>query len=280
MDTLYHYCSTQTFHSIICNKSIRLSSLSLSNDTMEGRLVNASLQKLPHYLELGTSDRLTVMNALKQLETLVDGLGFCLSEEGDLLSQWRGYAQDGSGLSIGFSRSYLNLLAADSKQFQVNQVVYQAEEHAAAVTPTFNEIKSLIAAGAIPKRGIINEAQLSEEQKEVDLNRRMKADMNVYTKAISFLPVLFTLKTAAFKEEKEWRLIAHLSQLDHACEYQARPGMLVPFRTVVLPVERETPIVEVVLGPKHLTPINVVEGLLLRTGFGAAKVLRSAATYR
>ncbi|MDP2064189.1 MAG: DUF2971 domain-containing protein, partial [Phaeovulum sp.] len=30
-------------------------------------------------------------------------LGFCLSEESDLLSQWRGYAQDGAGFSVSFS---------------------------------------------------------------------------------------------------------------------------------------------------------------------------------
>lgn len=36
---LYHYCSTSTFLSIIANRSIWLSSMSLSNDTMEGKLV-------------------------------------------------------------------------------------------------------------------------------------------------------------------------------------------------------------------------------------------------
>ena len=39
MTTLCHYCSNNAFHSIMASHSIWLSSLSLSNDTMEGKLV-------------------------------------------------------------------------------------------------------------------------------------------------------------------------------------------------------------------------------------------------
>jgi hypothetical protein len=35
-------------------------------------------------------------------------VGFCLSEEGDLLSQWRGYADDGCGVAIGFESSFFS----------------------------------------------------------------------------------------------------------------------------------------------------------------------------
>ena len=33
---------------------------------------------------------------------------FCLSEEKDLLSQWRGYADDGKGIFIGFNGEFLD----------------------------------------------------------------------------------------------------------------------------------------------------------------------------
>lgn len=32
----------------------------------------------------------------------------CFSREGDLLSQWRAYADDGAGFSVGFTSSWLN----------------------------------------------------------------------------------------------------------------------------------------------------------------------------
>lgn len=41
---------------------------------------------------------------------LAYGLGFCLSAERDLLSQWRGYTGDGAGVAIGFNRLYLEEL--------------------------------------------------------------------------------------------------------------------------------------------------------------------------
>lgn len=40
MDVLYHYCSTDTFHAIVSKSCVRLSALSLSNDTLEGKMVS------------------------------------------------------------------------------------------------------------------------------------------------------------------------------------------------------------------------------------------------
>ena len=37
----------------------------------------------------------------------------CFSEEADLLSQWRGYAQDGTGVFIGFSKKVLSTLEVE-----------------------------------------------------------------------------------------------------------------------------------------------------------------------
>ncbi|GMQ62471.1 hypothetical protein [Vallitalea maricola] len=40
LDTVYHYCSVDTFFSIIQNKTIRLSDLNKTNDYMEKRWVS------------------------------------------------------------------------------------------------------------------------------------------------------------------------------------------------------------------------------------------------
>ena len=37
IDTIYHYCSIDTFFSIIQNKTLRLSDLNKTNDSMEKR---------------------------------------------------------------------------------------------------------------------------------------------------------------------------------------------------------------------------------------------------
>lgn len=79
--TLYHYCSTEAFMAIVANKSIRLSALSMSNDSEEGRLVLRLTEKL------GVTNRTdpAVLAFLKshwnEVVAANEGLGFCLSEE-------------------------------------------------------------------------------------------------------------------------------------------------------------------------------------------------------
>ena len=110
--TLYHYCSLSTFYSIIKNRSIWLSDVSKSNDSQE--LVWATrqckslvLKKFLEYVERmkandrfidtrfrefnKTFDQFESIDAANSLKSWV----FCLSEKGDNLGQWRGYADDG-----------------------------------------------------------------------------------------------------------------------------------------------------------------------------------------
>ncbi|MCX5827610.1 MAG: DUF2971 domain-containing protein, partial [Deltaproteobacteria bacterium] len=107
MTVLYHYCSTSVFVSIIENRSIWLSSLNLSNDSLEGKLVAEIVARISTSDGLDQASSEELQKGVNFIEQIVDGLGFCLSEEGDLLSQWRGYAEDATGFSIGFSKKYL-----------------------------------------------------------------------------------------------------------------------------------------------------------------------------
>jgi Protein of unknown function (DUF2971) len=98
-DILYHYCSNLAFYSIITQRKIRLSLLSMSNDAKEGQ----------HILDLANAvlpdDFSHKKDALEQLQTVlsaISALGFCLSAASDVLSQWRGYADNAQGVAIGF----------------------------------------------------------------------------------------------------------------------------------------------------------------------------------
>jgi len=108
-DILYHYCSTEAFHSIISSRSIWLSALALSNDSMEGKML------IDAFTRLAKRDKIDRQSLVLLQDKILayhkdEGFGFSLSLEGDLLSQWRGYAEDGCGVSIGFSKSYLQKL--------------------------------------------------------------------------------------------------------------------------------------------------------------------------
>jgi len=102
--TIYHYCSLQSFESIITNKCLRLSNAFKSNDYYELNWIFKLMK------EMGKFD----YNYISKLEYIYH-LGLisffkphmiCFSKEGDLLSQWRGYGNDGKGICIGFNREY------------------------------------------------------------------------------------------------------------------------------------------------------------------------------
>ena len=285
MNVLYHYCSTDVFHSIVEKQTLWLSSLSLSNDTMEGKLVASAFARLAERDGLDRATRERLLEMISYFEQIVDGLGFCLSEEGDLLSQWRGYAMNATGVSVGFSRQYLDWYAEasqgkDKPGFTVQKVQYDVK-HQNEVSPTYIEAKRLIDAGAFKFPGIRHlldfrtDEQVEQEQKEAE-----RASSTLSVVMLMLFAKLFVLKSPAFREEKEWRLLSYLTrgQEDGRC-YRAIGDRLIPYRSYeFIQLERQ-PIIEVVLGPKHLTPSRVVEDSK-QNGYGAVTVKRSEATYR
>ena len=89
----------------------------------------------------------------------------------------------------------------------------------------------------------------------------------------------FSLKHTAFREEREWRLITPL-QKGEPCSYRPVGNRVVPYCAIALEeVERRPPIIKIILGPKHVSPPEVVANLLKHSGYGAVSVERSTAPY-
>ena len=111
---------------------------------MEGKLVANLLARMAEADGLAPEAIQTIKNSVALLEKIMDGLGFCLSEEGDLLSQWRGYAADASGVSIGFSKEYLMKIseASQSKEksgFNLKKVAYEIADQEIIIGPTVKD---------------------------------------------------------------------------------------------------------------------------------------------
>lgn len=287
-EILYHYCSNNAFHSIIENRSIRLSSLSLSNDFMEGKLVAEIIERIAKADGLDESAMNLLQRKVSNLEQALDGLGFCLSEEGDLLSQWRGYAADATGVSIGFFKPYLKQFAKTSCEipgksgFSLNRVEYEPKRQERLIKPTYKKIKELMneeASENLSRRTILN--AISEDEIKIDNETLELIVANSLMAVLRLFPALFSLKTNAFREEKEWRLISPFIKMSDApCSFQAFSNCIIPFREFEMLELKGNPIVEVILGPKNATPDYVIESLLKQSGFPEIKVLRSKASYR
>lgn len=52
----------------------------------------------------------------------------CFSENGDLLSQWRGYANDAKGISIGFNKDILQTFGTGGYNYHFKKVIYKSQD--------------------------------------------------------------------------------------------------------------------------------------------------------
>lgn len=104
-NTLYHYCSFETFLAIIKNKTIQLSEITKSNDSEE---IEFLWEHYISYIKANTNSpipshmlRYEVDNQMANTDFLVT----CFSEKRDSLHMWNCYAK--GGVSIGFDYNKL-----------------------------------------------------------------------------------------------------------------------------------------------------------------------------
>lgn len=141
---LYHYCSLETFIAIISNKCLRLSDLSKSNDYMERKWI---INVIEEALDKRFKDKGITINLREEywyadginnhITYLIDMLKFyverssyitCFSQNGDLLSQWRAYGDDGRGVAIGFDLKLLNKVDNRRNGVYLEDVLYDRSE--------------------------------------------------------------------------------------------------------------------------------------------------------
>lgn len=255
---------------------------------MEGKLVADMLSRLAQADGLDAAATQKLQESMAFVEQLFDGLGLCLSEDGDLLSQWRGYASDASGISIGFSKDYLEELAnardPEEPGFTLKKVEYETEAQENLVKPTYLRVKELIEKGAykIPGRRSLldsrSDEELERDNKDIE-DTRLQLSMTMLT----LIPKLFLLKTKAFREEREWRLISPFiknTEINDTCSFRALTDRIVPYRKFELHKLQTGPIVEIILGPKNTTPSHAIDSFLIQNGFSDVKIKYSEASYR
>lgn len=192
MESVYHYCSVDTFLKIIQNKSLRLTDIGKSNDYEERVYIEKKIhEELFRQLENELSIK-EFENVLKVEEKCRNMLredvilyAMCFSEEKDLLSQWRGYANNGSGVAIGFSKNILDLVNKEPYGLTFKPICYQEEQ------------QNIVAMEQV--KTIINTMQIKNT---------FAAFSEVYENEIANIGCM---KAPEFSEEKEWRLCIAVS---------------------------------------------------------------------
>ncbi|BDF59837.1 hypothetical protein CE91St36_26540 [Christensenellaceae bacterium] len=211
--TVYHYCSVESFYGIISNCTLRLSDIDKSNDYMERKWLQKFILEtaLEEYekepFAFSFADGGNQYEGREAVRELIDyelkstgqhwyddfiTYAICFSEKEDSLSQWRGYADDGNGVCIGFRADKLQekLVSVHETEepghtFQFQPIRYTEQEQKDMVRPyirsIFNILNDLLKQNVQPTGEIIK------------LFRAINGESAF-------------CKNPAFNEEHEWRL--------------------------------------------------------------------------
>jgi len=273
-EILYHYCSPETFLAICTNKTIRLSDIFSMNDFMEmhwgyhrwERAAGNSLDRLGKEF-LDSIDQIVSSSSLSILP-----LAACFSLNGDTLSQWRAYAENGSGFCVGFKADALCRLAA-----RPLRVLYDAEQQE-------REIRQFIFA--------LNEVNKEEPESTDDF----------FSACATFSCDLAALKNPSFAEEQEVRLIHAVNFVEsnsflkledsggtsfggdlepQPIKFSMRGSVPVPHIDLsYVDPSGNHPIAEVILGPRNDALPTAISVFLETLGLGDIEVRKSHASYR
>lgn len=304
--TLYHYCSVDSFYNIIKSRSIWLSDIGKSNDLRELKWLKEKCETyilkywLDYVKELDKRGELStkVFKRYEETKTLCDFINkrdtskcwaFCLSEKKDDLGKWRGYADDGQGISIGFKADFFVLVETIAYSLDKDEDIF------------FNKVKY---SQKQIKDFFLNEAELGSISMNESLEEVAKKIENAII--IAMWNAAF-FKSETFKEEKEWRIAysMDLAKLykgrepeipDDKNEYKnaitvGKYGYVVKNNSLVSHVELGIPhmesiISEICIGPKSSIEIDDVRLFLISQGIlknitdKSIKIYKSDSTYR
>lgn len=284
-EIIYHYCSAVAFKDIIESGKIRFSDANLMNDVAESQYGYKIFEEGASKL-LNLVDKIPELKGFdeKFLDNMDDCIGpsqltthpflACFSRDGDLLSQWRGYADDATGFAIGFSAIEMRKLLPAMFLEVCYDKEKQVDEMAAAIMACYKE----------------------NEQEKRKFGRK-------FIETCSLLSAtMYALKSPAFVEEKEiravhavkveinenrWLLTDEGGVVDgkniggESIKFRVKNGAIASYLDI--PFRRESahqPIRRIVLGPKNENGPGNVNYLLGANGYGKVELAESAATYR
>ena len=270
-----------------------LSHLSLSNDSMEGEWF---LRKMAEEIDDMMVPEISggyILDFSRSLLREVHSCGFCLSEQGDVLSQWRGYADDGQGVCIGFQvEDIMNLINSETMMHEESidliKVEYSEEEQR---KESRNIIYSVIDLLKTLNQRDIQRSKNYKISREKDLfadlvSMETESDKTIYRiqdKLSVISTLLYKYKNPAFFQEQEWRILfSSRSTNSERFSYRSSGNRIISYFEVDAKSLFEEGIASVTAGPKNITPESTISGLLKAHGIRSDRVAisRSSATYR
>jgi Protein of unknown function (DUF2971) len=272
-ELLHHYTDRAGLGGIIESKKLWATHIRHLNDDSEIRYSRELLEAVAERLkpEFGSDWAAGVVcdavAALANSETTPDTFVASFCDDGDNLSQWRGYGAQGHGFAIGFNRERLRLIA-QAQGYQLVRLMYVKSEQEEQFETALRDAVPIVAGWG------------------ADRTTAPPAVQQLLLLGIAFTLATLSVKNPYFKDEKEWRL-AHLilpGLFDgHARARRTSDGEI-PYEEIALvdQTTAETPFAEVVIGPmaRSHTSVEEVRSLLDRNDLELVSIRTSLVPLR
>ncbi len=260
--TLYHYTSLTGLMGMVKSRNMRASEIHYLNDTEELKHLGKLLDReIGIRLENGAGPRNVLIqfrewSATRRKNGPLVFVG-SYTEEGNLLSQWRGYCPHGNGVSLGFDPDKLTR-SARSKSFAIGKCIYGKDRKKALVEQLINAV-----------------VLMAEERGEAPPNQKHPTQSfhDIFSELESKLLMIAALiKNPAFHEEKEWRIVSPIisNYVETPIKYREGATSLIPFMEVPLPKNNQQAIdiEHIFLGPTPNSDLsmNSISWYLSREG--------------
>ncbi|WP_144243489.1 DUF2971 domain-containing protein [Azospirillum argentinense] len=273
---MYHYCSSNSFWSIVEGQAIWLSDIFKMNDYSEltwGRDVFLGVINANRHA-FSCDFIASIEKIVLEIDDYVRPFIASFSAEGDLMSQWRLYADDARGFSLGIKA----IEACDHWGIRLKKVLYDKEK----------------------QKHLVQNSLIELFNGWIAIDENIPALIDVVSE---FAIDLCALKNPAFFEEREYRVVRLTTVLQNAEEglfsdhggHTSEHGVVPPIPVQVrfpekdeifyvsLPIDPQqhgTVIGKVLLGSKNEMKPTDVETKLKELGYSKFSVGLSAATYR
>ena len=296
LDTIYHYTNLNNFISIVENQTLYSTNISFLNDKREYKHgVDLLLSRIDILKNGGFSpDILDMLVTHIDLIYKSERYVTCFSKNGDLLSQWRAYANNGKGIAIGFESMMIEKKM--NLYLQRKHVIYDVKEQ----TEFLDELIKII----------IN---FFEEYIEIFDWAEYGYEWLVTNAIIEYLDIILSgYKDPSFFEEQEYRLEyvidGRVNKKKHVeINYRATETQIIPYIKFIseyrqteidkakgryddidinddeiFSFKRKLPIKEIIIGPSLDYEMNKlgIEELLKSNGYDDVIIKKSTIPYR
>ena len=251
MTVLYHYTDSHAFLNIIQSKVLWATDTSFMNDSQE---IEYAKKRTKAAIDQEDAPKFNREGILRWITHEPERRALCcFSEEPDLLSQWRAYADNGAGFAIGFEKDAFNSQSSGPIGGMV-RVIYDDDEQNTLLARCIKSLNDQGESGAWS-----------------DFTPRQ------------FWQLYVSFKSKAFDEEKEWRFVRSykIMREDLRLKFRTTPFGIAPY--LELPFDPQS-VKEIYLGPKNpmRDKLDLLEAFASRNDFNLtqADFELSEATYQ